>query len=56
MKSWLFYCDDCSDWTLDLGDKADEDRVKARMSVFMIVSGDIFGSATFRQTGVFSSE
>ena len=56
MKSWLFYCDDYSDWTLDLGDKADENRVKASMSGFMIVSGDLFGSATFRQTGAFSSE
>lgn len=35
------------------GDKPDQDGVKARMSGFMIVSGDTFGYSAFRQTGVF---
>lgn len=54
VKSWLFYCDDCSD-SQDLGDKPDQDRVKARMSVFMIVSGDTLGPTAFRQRGVFKT-
>lgn len=54
VKSWLFYCDDCSD-SLDLEDKVDQDRVRARMLVFMIVSGDTFGSTSFQQTNVFVS-
>lgn len=51
VNSWLFYCDDCSDsLDLTLGDNADQDRVRARTSVYMIVSGDTFGSCTFPQT------
>ena len=40
-------------WLPGPGDKPDHDGVKARMSGFMIVSGDTFGYTTFRQTGVF---
>ena len=53
-KSWLLYCDDCSD-SLDLtpGDRAGRGRERARTSVYMSVSGDTFGSSTFPQTGGF---
>lgn len=49
MKSWLFYCDDCSD-SLDLGDRANHRRVRARMSAFIIVIDDRLGSVPFRHT------